>query len=283
MASSVVKKTLSEAAAGNAAFNGLGIAYVGDGTCEGVRGSTMPFGYQTWIVFIEMEIPSESSNNEEKQNKTQLNDAVNAAAGGSVKGELISAGFNCTGAVLAGLASAAGVIAAPVTGGGSVVASVVTWTAGVAAAYQCGNSVGRVFNALFDPDSNAYLDHHSWFQLVDNTMEVISIATSLHGGSSAIGRLIRLRQSSGKSYLELVKGLGRQERKSLARELARYDGVQSNNAFKRLVRSGRLPKIFSNKQISMSVVENFLGVVESALTLGKAGNDKIIKVYFAES
>jgi hypothetical protein len=255
-------------------LRGAGIGYLDGMSSQVLRNAHLrPLGMELWVVF------------EEEQVKASLSSVVPSAAEaksnwGKRFGDLF---LNCGGAVLAGAAAATGVAAAPVTGGSS---AILTWTSGAAAiagAAQCGISIGQVTLEFMDPGVNErFLDEEDWFKstgYVLDGIQLVGITSAAPALYSNIGKILKMREVTGRTVPQLLKGLSRQERKLIAKEISRYGKTMSKKEWKRLVRVGAFPKIFSQQAISATVKSQLLESVGNALGLyssASAGNIGLI-------
>jgi hypothetical protein len=251
-------------------LEGAGIGYLDDKSCQVLRSPHKTlFEMELWIVFEEEQfhqpVPAESNINSEW---------------GKRVGDLF---INCTGAVLAGAAASAGVAAAPITGGASTIVTYVAGAAALAGAAQCGISIGQVALEFTDPGANArFLDDEEWFKTTGFVLDGIQLAgivSSAPAAYKSIGKIMKMKQTTGKSIPQLLKGLNRQERKLIAEEIARYGKGMSRKEWKRLVRAGAFPKIFSQNAITAAVKTQLLESAGTALSLyssAKSGNIGLI-------
>jgi hypothetical protein len=185
--------------------------------------------------------------------------------------KLVDVGLNCGGAILAGAAATAGVAAAPVTGGTSTILTVIAGAAALAAAAQCGISIGQATIEFTDPGSNdRYLDNEEWFKATGyflDGVQLIGIAASIGPAYKSIGKVVQMQRTTGKSFAEIIRGLNRAERKLLAKELQGYGKTLSRKQWLQLARAGRIPKVFTNKAITQTVVEQLVNGIGNCLGL----------------
>lgn len=257
-------------------FRDFGIAYLGRDICKVLRNPRLPEGYQAWIVLKEEEAISSGS-------------AVPQAtsSGTNIVSELIDMGLSCGSAVLAGTAATASTGAAPLTVGASVAFTYLATAAAIASAAQCGYSTGRVFNAIFTPDSNTLLDNSEWVQRTTQVLDAISLA----GGVASLGQgaraVLRLSRSSGKPIREVIRGLNRAGRKQLAQDLAAYAGkAATRKQFLRLAKAGKVTKVFTRNQISSALASHLLDAIGTVLTTAgsfRSGlGNKVVRIYFVD-
>lgn len=193
--------------------------------------------------------------------------------------KLVDVGLNCGGAILAGAAATAGVAAAPVTGGTSTVLTVIAGAAALAAAAQCGISIGQATIEFADPGANdRYLDNEEWFKATGyflDGVQLIGIAASIGPAYKSIGKIVQMQRATGKSYAEIIKGLNRAERKLLAQELQGYGKTLSRKQWLQLARAGKIPKVFTSRAITQTVVEQLVNGIGNCIGLygsGRSGN-----------
>ena len=243
-------------------FSGMGVGYVGDGQCTVLRDSNHPTGLSTFLILeetTESVIPAGPAPPRPQAPPPNF----------PLWSEVFGAGLNCMGAVLSGVAIAGEATAAPVTGGTSLALVYVTSAAAVASSAQCGVSVGRVLNAVFDPQANQILDSAAWYQVTGDVLDGISLAGSVASLGQAAQACIRLKQASGRPFREILKGMSRAERKRLAEDIAKYTGeATTRHQFIQLTRAGVIPKIFSNKAVTQALRNQLLNTVSSALGVG---------------
>ena len=250
-------------------LQGAGIGYLDDKSSQVLRTPRrVLFEIELWVVFEEEHLPK------------SLPDVPTAAKINSEWekrfGDLFA---NCTGAVLAGAAASAGVAAAPITGGASTIVTYVAGAAAIAGAAQCGISIGQVALEFTDPGANArFLDEEDWFKLTGSVLDGIQLAGIASGAPALyknIGKVLKMKQTTGKGIPQLLKGLTRQERKLIAEEVAKYGKGMSRKEWKRLVRAGAFPKIFSQNAITAAVKTQLLESAGTAMGLyssNKSGN-----------
>jgi hypothetical protein len=254
-------------------LQGAGIGYLDDKSSQILRTPRSAlFEMELWVVFEEEHFqkslpPLPSS--------TEVN-----SQWGKRFGDLF---VNCTGAILAGVAATSGVAAAPITGGASTIVTVVAGAAAIAGAAQCGISIGQVALEFTDPGANArFLDEEDWFKstgYVLDGMQLLGIVSAAPALYKNVGKVLKMKQVTGKSIPQLLKGLSRQERKLIAEEVAKYGKGMSRKEWKRLVRAGAFPKIFSQNAITAAVKIQLLESAGNALGLyssAKSGNIGLI-------
>jgi len=159
--------------------------------------------------------------------------------------EVANVGLACASAVLGVvlLVVGGGIVTLPV---GITKLIVFLGSAGVSAAViQCSIGGVRVLGEVVDPEAIDALDNRGWYQLVTQLLDAISLLAVV-GGSYSMIRYLQVRKNvTGSSWLELLKPLSRQQRKSLHDEVLRIKHPSLTNkqlklAQRRGVRKKRL-------------------------------------------
>jgi hypothetical protein len=245
-------------------FEGAGVGYIGDDACWVLRRSAHLSGFDTWIVLEEQTYDADAP-------MPPAPPLPSDNAQSNLKSELVSMGVNCGAAVAAGAVSTLGVAAAPVTGGTSTIITLVAGAAAVASAAQCGISIGRVIIEIADPGSTTeYFDNEAWYNWASNILDALTlldVVTEAPGLFKNLSRILTMERTTGKSAAEIIRGLSRQERKAIARELAKASEELSNKQWKSLVRAGKLPSIYTMDAIKATIIMTLLQAVGDVLTL----------------
>ncbi|MBT9303541.1 MULTISPECIES: NAD synthetase [Pseudomonas] len=170
-------------------------------------------------------------------------------------GEAVNTTLSCAGAILGWIVVFSGTVAVPFTGGASLVVTGIGATAAAASTAQCVVGGMRTINELNDPAANDDMDSEDWYRYA---MPVLDAASLLGAGASTLTtlRLLQARKvTTGRSWYELSKGLTRQQRKALTKELLSLkDPSLSNKLLKLRQRSGELTKRYSATEINHATV-----------------------------
>ncbi|MEM9834983.1 MAG: hypothetical protein AAF828_00690 [Bacteroidota bacterium] len=258
------------------AFRTFGIAFIGRGACTVIREANMPQGYQNWIVLKEVQLPDNTTSSPAQLAPPQPK--------GNLAGEFLNAGLSCGSAVLAGAAVAGGAAAAPVTAGTSTVVSALAFTGAVASAAQCGISVGRVINDLFQTNHNAILDGNEYYTKTAAALDVIGLIGAAASVGMATKAAIQMNKAAGSPpMIKTLQRMNRPARKRLARELAKYTAnATTRSQFIKLARAGKVPKIFTVSAVNRAAMNEFLNVLSAALTVTGSAKSGVIHLYFTE-
>jgi hypothetical protein len=144
--------------------------------------------------------------------------------------ELLNLGISCGGALLSWVGAVVSASAAPVTGGLSLVITAATSAATVAGYAQCSVAVYRVGAHLYDPQLTVDLDNEQWYQILSSSMDIIGLAGAGATAASATKAILLMKNATGKSVINILKGLTRQERKRLTEEILRSTNPGLSNS-----------------------------------------------------
>ncbi len=197
-------------------------------------------------------------------------------------GEAVNTTLSCAGAILGWIVVFSGTVAVPFTGGASLVVAGLGATAAAASTAQCVVGGMRTFNELNDPTANDDMDNEEWYRYA---MPVLDAASLLGAGASTLTtvRLLQARKATtGRSWYELSKGLTRQQRKALTKELLSLkDPSLSNKLLKLRQRSGELVKRYSATEINhgtITLITDSLGAAIGFTGSAVSGNIRTIAV-----
>jgi hypothetical protein len=152
--------------------------------------------------------------------------------------ELLGAGLSCSAAVIGWVVVAGSAGVAPITGGTSIFLTYLAIGGSSASSIQCVNAVGRVGMEIYAPDELDVLDSEGWYQKANKVLDGISLAGAAASGAVTIRMALRLRASTMKGMIQVLKGLTRQQRAAIAEEAIKIEnpGI-SGGQIKMLVRS----------------------------------------------
>lgn len=166
--------------------------------------------------------------------------------------ELLATSLSCGAAALSWVVVGGSSAAVPVTGGASATITVLTYSAAVASSFQCGNSFVRMVNETQygDPELNRQLDSQEWYNQTLTALDVVSVLGAAAAAGATLKMVMQLNKS-GTSMTQVLKGLSRQQRKSLTEDIIRvHNPGVSNKAMKALVAAGKYPKRFGKVDLS---------------------------------
>jgi hypothetical protein len=197
-------------------------------------------------------------------------------------GEAINTTLSCTGAVIGWVVVLSGTVAIPFSAGASTVVAALGYTAAAASSVQCFASGYRTVNEIRNPARNDQLDSEEWYQY---TMIVLDAASLVGVGASALTtvKLVRLnRVTTGKSVREVLKGLSRQERAKLTKELLSINDPRLTSKMIKLKQlSGELPKRFAPTEVkhaTVTQIKDALGAAVGFTGSAISGNVRTVAV-----
>jgi hypothetical protein len=174
--------------------------------------------------------------------------------------ELLNLGLSCGGAVLAWVTTVVSGAAAPVTGGTSLIITKISAVAGYVGTAQCVIAAGRVAAEMYDPEINIDLDNNEYYQIVSTAMDAIGLAGAAISFGGTAKMVLMLRRSTGKSMVDVIKGLSGVERKRLTQQIFRsQDPELSKTKLKLKMLAGRTPGalkpgMFNNKGFTQTAI-----------------------------
>lgn len=197
-------------------------------------------------------------------------------------GEAVNTTLSCAGAVIGWIVVLSGSVAVPFSAGASSVVVALGYTAAAASSVQCFASGYRTVNEIRNPARNDQLDSEEWYQY---TMIALDAASLVGVGSSALAtvKLVRLNKAAtGKSVREVLRGLNRQERAKLTKELLSINDPRLTSKMIKLKQlSGELPKRFTPTEVkhaTVTQIKDALGAVIGFTGSAVSGNVRTIAV-----
>ncbi|MCF5689580.1 NAD synthetase [Pseudomonas sp. PA-1-3F] len=197
-------------------------------------------------------------------------------------GEAVNTTLSCAGAVIGWIVVLSGSVAVPFSAGASSVVVALGYTAAAASSVQCFASGYRTVNEIRNPARNDQLDSEEWYQY---TMIALDAASLVGVGSSALAtvKLVRLNKAStGKSVREVLRGLNRQERAKLTKELLSINDPRLTSKMIKLKQlSGELPKRFTPtevKHVTVTQIKDALGAAIGFTGSAVSGNVRTIAI-----
>lgn len=185
--------------------------------------------------------------------------------------EIANMGVACTGAVLS--------VALVIGGGGvsAVSAGLATpimylgMAGAIVSVVQCGIGIRRARAEYTNPGLVDRWDNDQWVLSVSRLLDAISLLAVLAGSYNMIKYLQHLRSVTGRSWSELLRPLGRQQRKALNNELLRISHPSlTKKQLKLAQQTGQMKKRLT--AIEMKRVTSIQIRESLANVLGIAGN-----------
>lgn len=197
-------------------------------------------------------------------------------------GEAVNTTLSCAGAVIGWIVVLSGSVAVPFSAGASSVVVALGYTAATASSLQCFASGYRTVNEVRNPAKNDQLDSEEWYQY---TMIALDAASLVGVGASSLAtlKLVRLNKATtGKSVREVLRGLNRQERAKLTKELLSINDPRLSSKMIKLKQlSGELPKRFTPTEVkhaTVTQIKDALGAVIGFTGSAVSGNVRTIAV-----
>nr|WP_262925838.1 NAD synthetase [Pseudomonas chlororaphis] len=190
--------------------------------------------------------------------------------------------LSCTAAVIGWLVVFSGSIAVPFTAGASAWMVGLGVTVAAAGTAQCAIGGARVINEIQDPEANDRMDDAEWYNTVSPILDGISLV-GVGGSALTTVKLLKASKAAGtgKSWMQLLKGLNRQERAKLTKELLSLrDPSLTPKLLKLQQRAGGLPKRYSSAQIkhaTLTQMKDALGAALSTAGSYSSGNLGTVK------
>ena len=291
-----------------------GVGFIGLGASRILREPLTPPGLQTWVVFRLEETsssgaasPSAAARRVDGFTATGYDVAGSAKAppisGGrgapdsAIRGELLSLGLNCGGAVLAGVVAAGSAAATPLTGGASLLVTTLSATAAVAAAASCGLSIGRVLNEIANdprvrsrlddrlvPGRNESLDGWAPYRHASLALDAAQVASGVASLGSAARAAVNLgRAKRGQSFFDVVRGgmtrEGRERLRFGTMDKRSLPAIWSRQDLKALAKRGRIPHVLTATQVSRPVVSHLLESVAASMAFAESVRTGSLSVF----
>ncbi|MBA1377545.1 NAD synthetase [Pseudomonas brassicacearum] len=196
--------------------------------------------------------------------------------------EAVNTTLSCAGAVISWVVIASGTILVPFSAGASGVMVAIAWTAAGASSLQCVNGLVRTSLEIASPQTNDWLDSEAWYQ---NASIGLDAASLVGVGASALTtiKMVRVaKASTGKTLREVLRGLNRQERAKLTKELLSINDPRLTAKMLKLKQlAGELPKRFTAAELkhgTITQIKDSLGAAIGLSGSALSGNVKTIAI-----
>ncbi len=187
--------------------------------------------------------------------------------------------LSCSATVIGVIGIFSGSALMPFSGGASSTIIYLSYIGASASFFQCVNGVSRTYFRLTERATDIdWYDSQEWYIYTSLIVDGLSLAGIAGATATTIKTILTLKRASGgKSALEILKGLNRQERKRLSQEIARiqHPGI-SNKMMKAMIKTGAIPKRYSQVQITHELKTQVLSVFGSGASLLGSGIDGVI-------
>ena len=201
--------------------------------------------------------------------------------------EALGMGLACGSAILGWLVAVSGTAAIPFTGGIGSVVAVVGYTSATASFAQCIVGGYRVYNELTDPSKNQLLDSDPWYQHAAAALDAVSLVGAGTSFLTTVKLVSLTKATTGKGWYPVLKGLTRQERAKLTKELLSIQHpLLTSKMIKLKQLAGDLPKRLTPAKLRHATVTQIKDVVGASMTVGGSivnGNFRTIAVGLYEA
>ncbi|UVM73163.1 NAD synthetase [Pseudomonas alvandae] len=194
--------------------------------------------------------------------------------------ESMNASLSCVAAVIGWVVVFSGSVAVPFTAGASAFVVALGAAAATASTAQCVIGGMRVANELTNPTGNDEMNDADWYNIVSPILDGVSLV-GVGGSALTTVRLLKASKAAGtgKSWYQLLKGLSRQERSKLTKELLTLkDPSLTAKLLKLQQRAGALPKRYSSAEIRHATLTQIKDSLGGALgIIGSYTGDGAVK------
>lgn len=207
---------------------------------------------------------------------------VNEPREADVTFEAMNAGFACASAVISWFVILGGAALSPFTFGATGVVAAIGYSSAIASSVQCVIGARRTYNEMTDPARNDALDSEQWYQAVTAGLDAASLLGAGNAAMSTVRFVSMLKKTTGRNTHQVLKGLNRQERSKLTRELLSINHPEISRKMIRLRQAaGELPKRYTVAEIKRGTivqVVDALGAISSITGSVRSGNMRTIAV-----
>lgn len=207
---------------------------------------------------------------------------VNEPREADVTFEAVNAGFACGSAVISWFVIMGGAALSPFTFGATGVVAAIGYSSAIASSVQCVIGARRTYNEMTDPARNDALDSEQWYQAVTAGLDTVSLLGAGNTAMSTVRFVSMLKKTTGRNTHQVLKGLNRQERSKLTRELLSINHPEISRKMIRLRQAaGELPKRYTVAEIKRGTivqVVDALGAISSIAGSVRSGNMRTIAV-----
>ena len=160
----------------------------------------------------------------------------------------------CIGAIISwSVIATSGTVLIPFSAGTSSVVAYIGFAAALATTAQCLNGAYRTHLEAHDPEYKDDLDSKAWYEAAAFALDAVSLFGVAITAGVTFKLISTVKASTGKNTLQLLRGLNRQERKALTRELLLIkDPRLTPKLLKLRQAAGELPGRFTPVQIRQS-------------------------------
>jgi hypothetical protein len=196
--------------------------------------------------------------------------------------EAVNAGLACTSALISWLLIAGGSVLSPFTFGATGVAAAISVVGATASTLQCAMGIRRTRNESVDPALNDELDREEWYQAMTLGLDAASLLGVGNTAMSTIRMVNTLKKVTGRNTHQVLKGLNRQERVRLTKEMLSINHPDMTRRMLKLKQmAGEIPKRFTSADVrngTMMQMLDALGAVSGIAGSVRSGNIRILAI-----
>ena len=196
--------------------------------------------------------------------------------------EAMNTALACTSAVISWLVIAGGLGLSPFTFGTTGVAAAISVVGASASTAQCWIGIRRTRNEINDPALNDAMDSDQWHQALMAGLDAASLLSAGTAAMSTIRLVNTLKKTTGKNTHQVLKGLNRQERVKLTKELLSINHPEMTRKMIKLKQlAGDMPKRYTSAEVRNGTILQMLDALGAALGVAgsvRSGNIRIIAV-----
>ncbi|WP_295476658.1 NAD synthetase [uncultured Pseudomonas sp.] len=164
--------------------------------------------------------------------------------------ETIGMALSCVGALISWSVVCSSSALIPFSAGASAAVTFFSYAAATATSAQCLNAAARTANELIRPEWNDWLDSQVWYGDISLVLDAISLL----GVSVTLLTTVRsvqiIKATTGKSVRDVLRGLSRQEREKLTKELLSIQNPTLTPALINIrIKAGEWPRRYTQARI----------------------------------
>ncbi|MCR4540358.1 NAD synthetase [Pseudomonas sp. 18.1.10] len=196
--------------------------------------------------------------------------------------EAVNAGFACTSALISWLLIAGGSVLSPFTFGATGVAAAISVVGATASTLQCAMGIRRTRNESVDPALNDELDREEWYQAMTLGLDAASLLGVGNTAMSTIRMVNTLKKVTGRNTHQVLKGLNRQERVRLTKEMLSINHPDMTRRMLKLKQmAGEIPKRFTSADVRNGTMMQMLDALGAGTGIAgsvRSGNIRILAI-----
>lgn len=182
--------------------------------------------------------------------------------------EALNTAAACVGVLLSWVVVTSGAALMPFTAGASSVISFIGKAAAVASSIQCIAGVIRTGSEAAFPEFNDYLDNEIWYEAATVVLDGIALVGVATSAMVTLKVVTTTTKVTGKTTRQVLRGLTRQERRTLNDELLKIrDPRLTLKQLKLEKAAGNVPKRISATQMQQATAAHIMDAAATSLSL----------------